>query len=70
LQLVDYVFDRPIGEAHQEVGGVMVTLALLCHAANLDMEDLGYTEINRCWSKIDKIKTKWQGKPKFSPLPQ
>ncbi|MGT2505726.1 hypothetical protein [Cupriavidus basilensis] len=26
-QLVDYVYGRPVGDRHQEVGGVMVTLA-------------------------------------------
>lgn len=32
LALVEYVFNRPKGEARQEVGGVMVTLAALCNA--------------------------------------
>jgi hypothetical protein len=36
-QLVDYVFNRPVGEPAQEVGGVMVTLAALCLANRLDM---------------------------------
>ena len=31
-QLVDYVFNRPIGEPFQELGGVMVTLAALANA--------------------------------------
>ena len=34
-QLVDYVFNRPVGEPSQEVGGVMVTLAALCSASCL-----------------------------------
>lgn len=68
-QLVDYVFGRPIGEPHQEVGGVMVTLAALCTAAGLKMDRAGDDELARCWSKIDKIRLKHAAKPKFSPLP-
>lgn len=33
----DYVFGRPVGEPRQETGGVMVTLASLCHAAEIDL---------------------------------
>src|SRR6185312_4381635 len=36
-QLVDYVFNRPIGELNQEIGGVMVTLAAFCSAHDADM---------------------------------
>ncbi len=32
LQLVDYVYSRPAGNLHQEVGGVMTTLASHCCA--------------------------------------
>jgi hypothetical protein len=48
LKLVDYVFGRPIGEFHQEVGGTLVTLAALCHARGLDMAQAGDTEQRRC----------------------
>lgn len=68
-QLVDYVFNRPIGEKHQEVGGVMVTLAALCTACNIDMNIAGETELKRVWSKIDAIRIKQANKPKHSPLP-
>lgn len=37
LKLVDYVYDRPVGELAQEVGGALVTLAALCQARGLDM---------------------------------
>jgi len=68
--LVAYVYNRRCGEKSQEVGGVMVTLAALCEAQNLDMSYLGKLELNRVWSKIDKIREKQQKKPKASPLPQ
>jgi hypothetical protein len=69
-QLVDYVFGREIGEPHQEVGGVMVTLAALCLAAGLDMQDAAEDELSRIWTKVEKIRAKQAAKPKHSPLPQ
>lgn len=68
-QLVDYVFNRPVGEPYQEVGGVMITLAALCLAAKLNMHDAGETELKRIWTKIDQIRQKQAAKPKHSPLP-
>lgn len=68
-QLVDYVFGRPVGELSQEVGGVMVTLAALCQAQDVDMHAAGETELARVWTKIDVIRAKHAAKPKYSPLP-
>jgi hypothetical protein len=68
-QLVDYVFDRPVGETFQEVGGVMVTLAALCLANRLDMDIAGETELSRIWTKVEQIRAKQAAKPKHSPLP-
>lgn len=69
-QLVDYVWGRPIGEKHQEVGGVMVTLAASCLAQGLDMHQCGETELARIWTKVEKIRAKQAAKPKHSPLPE
>lgn len=68
-QLVDYVFNRPVGDKSQEVGGVMVTLAALCEAQELNMQPLGETELARIWTKIEQIRAKQASKPSFSPLP-
>ena len=68
-QLVDYVFGRPIGEKHQEVGGVMVTLAALCLAQRLDMHQAGEDELARIWTMVEQIRAKQAAKPKHSPLP-
>ena len=68
--LVDYVFDRPIGEKHQEIGGVMVTLAALCLAQKENMHHCGENELRRIWIKIDAIREKQRNKPPASPLPQ
>lgn len=69
-QLVDYVYNRSPGEPYQEIGGVMVTLAALCLAINLNMHGAGDAELKRIWEKIDKIRAKQAGKPKHSPLPE
>jgi NTP pyrophosphatase (non-canonical NTP hydrolase) len=44
-----YVFSRPIGQPGQEVGGVMVTLAALCHKTGIDMQG----EADREAARID-----------------
>ena len=69
-QLVDYVYGRDIGEPAQEVGGVMVTLAALCLANDLDMHDAAEVELARIWTKVEAIRAKQAAKPKHSPLPQ
>jgi hypothetical protein len=69
LTLVDYVYGRPDGEPEQEVGGVMVTLALLCGANKINMIGSGNTELMRVWDKIPEIRAKQAAKPKFGPLP-
>lgn len=68
-QLVDYVYGRPVGEPAQEVGGVMVTLAALCLANDLDMHQAGEVELARIWTKVEQIRAKQAAKPKHSPLP-
>lgn len=71
-QLVGYVFGRPVGEPRQELGGVMVTLAALCFAHGLDMQDGGEAELARISVPeiMAKVKAKQAAKPKHSPLPQ
>lgn len=69
-QLVDYVYGRPVGKPNQEVGGVMVTLAALCLANNMNMHEAGETELSRVWTKVEQIRAKQAAKPKHSPLPE
>lgn len=68
-KLVDYTFDRPIGELRQEIGGTLLTLAALCHAHSEGMEAAGEAELARVWTKIETIRAKQAAKPKHSPLP-
>lgn len=67
--LRDYVWGRKKGELHQEVGGVMVTLAAYCLAHGQDMHDAGDAELARVWTKIDAIRAKQAAKPVGSALP-
>ena len=69
-QLVDYVYGRPVGDKHQEIGGVMVTLAALCLAQGQNMHAAGETELARIWTKVEQIRAKQAAKPKHSPLPE
>lgn len=69
-QLVDYVFNRPVGEPNQEAGGVMVTFAALCNAHSISGPIAAENELTRCWGKIDKIRAKQAAKPKHGPLPE
>lgn len=69
-QLVDYVFSRPVGVKHQEVGGVQLTLAALCNAQGLNMDAAAEDELARVWTMVEKIRAKHDAKPKHSPLPE
>lgn len=71
LRLVEYVYDRSMGEPAQEVGGVMVTLAALCFCNQIDLGSAAETELERVWQKIEKIRAKQAAKPEGvrSPLP-
>lgn len=71
-QLVEYVFNRPVGEAYQEVGGVVVTLAGLCSCLNIDMNEAAEDELERIShpAVLLKIRAKQAAKPRYSPLPQ
>ncbi len=66
-RLVDYVFGRDEGEKSQEVGGVMVTLAALCLAQGMDMQECGENEVARIWTKVEQIREKHTRKPNISP---
>lgn len=50
-RLVDYVFARPSGSLHQELGGVGVTLLALAAAAGLSADDEEQREVDRVLAK-------------------
>lgn len=69
--LVEYVFNRPIGEVYQEIGGVLVTLSALCSANEQPLFVNGMIELNRINKPeiVEKIRKKQASKPHASPLP-
>lgn len=58
LKLVDYVYDRPAGKVEKEIGGVLITLAILAGCAEVDMMRAGEDELLRNWMNIQKIRHK------------
>jgi hypothetical protein len=70
-KLVSYVYSRDIGEPFQEVGGVMNTLAGLCNANDLRIDENAEKELARVNQPeiSEKIRLKQLAKPKFGPLP-
>ena len=68
-QLVDYVFDRPKGLAKEEAGAVLLTLAALCGALRINMEQRGEIELHRVWQLSPQIRAKHLSRPANSPLP-
>ena len=67
FRLVEYVYNRDIGESFQEVGGVMTTLSALCSSVNINMAQAGRAELKRISmpESVKKIRAKDAAKPKF-----
>lgn len=69
-ELARYVFGRPVGDIHQEIGGVQVTLATLASALGEDAAMAGEDELSRCHAKAADIRRKANAKTDSeSPLP-
>ncbi len=56
--VVEYVYGRTKGEPRQEIGGTMMTLAVLASAMGFEIELAAADELARAWIKIDKIREK------------
>lgn len=69
LKIVDYVYGRPVGDPHQEVGGTMVTLSALCSARGINLDTAAEDELKRVTTLIDVIRAKHARKVKDSALP-
>ena len=67
--LVEYVYSRRSGTPARKAGGVMVTLAGLCQASDVDMVQAGNEELLRNWKRLDQIRAKRSLKRQGSPLP-
>lgn len=58
LKVLEYVYARPVGELHQEVGGVAVTLSALCSANDISMTKASQVELARCILRTEEIRQK------------
>lgn len=50
-ELVDYVFERPVGAIGQELGGIAVCMLVYAEAADLDVDDMEVKELHRVLNK-------------------
>jgi len=64
LFMVDYVFKRPKGDPKQEIGGVMITIAGMCHALGLDLEECARDERQRIERNVEQIQQRHAAKPR------
>lgn len=48
---VDAVYDRPVGEPQQEMGGVLHTMNILCESMGLEPNEIAERELRRCLKK-------------------
>lgn len=70
LALIDYVYSRPPGNPDQEVGDVMIALAALCNACEIELSKAATSKLVEVWERIDVIRAKWlRKKVRTSPLP-
>jgi hypothetical protein len=63
ITLVNYVYDRPVGDMANEIGGCMVTLPSLAHAVNLNLGMIATNTLAACWKNKDAIRIKGSKKP-------
>jgi NTP pyrophosphatase (non-canonical NTP hydrolase) len=68
-KLVDYVYNKPVGDPEQETGGVLVSLALLCYINNIDLNEAFHHALIDNYDRIEKIRLKQSQKPAIGPLP-
>lgn len=66
-KLVDYVYDRPVGDPKQEVAGTMISLAALCAAHGIDIDTACLDEMVRITDPVivEKVRAKQRLKPRF-----
>lgn len=69
LALIDYVYARPVGEAEQEIGGVMVTLAGLSESIGQSFQYAAGRELRRVNHKMQEIRAKELTRSQNSALP-
>lgn len=69
IQIVKYVYNRPVGGRVDETGGTLITLACLCASYGIDMDMAAEGILAGCWQRIDRIREKNAAKPEFNAIP-
>lgn len=69
FRLMIYTFGRPASKPAQEVGGVAMTLAVLCTAHHIELREQALAELEYVWKNIEAIAAKHKTKIKGSCLP-
>jgi hypothetical protein len=54
LKMVDMIYDRPMGDPKQEIGGVLITAAVIANAFESTAHDLMLKELRRVLDKSPK----------------
>lgn len=70
-QLVDYTYDRPIGQPEKEIGAAALTLASLCVVGGWDMQSCAEADLAALQTpeKIAKVRAKRATRHGRGPLP-
>lgn len=61
---VEHTFSRPVGEPHQELGGVLFTALAVAASLGLDAHQVVTNESERAWDRIPEIREKNRSKVK------
>lgn len=67
--LTAYVFDRPVGDVDQEIGGVTMTLGVLTVANKRSLGACAVAELASVYTRMEQIRAKQAAKVPGSPLP-
>lgn len=63
IALAANVWIKPRGDLKQEIGGVMMTLAVLCEVQGISLSEAASTELQRAIGKSSEIQEKERKKP-------
>lgn len=69
MQLIRYVYSRPIGAPRVEAGDALWTLLGLINAQGYDANTIFQETDKRAWDRIESIKQKMASADAWSPLP-
>jgi hypothetical protein len=62
-RVVDYVYDRPVGDSQDEIGGSLITLLLLAKTGSYDIFNCFRDELHKNYGRIPKIRARQLEKP-------